>query len=156
MITSKIYICIIGIACLTLPGYCNGKMPKQYPGDTIVAAMDSLYHLNLQKRDLVQGVGQAMLLQHTYQFVQVEVVKVHNPQNYPLIFYVYYQYPNHEKILLNSFSLYPANNPGKFIVATHGKLDKEGSIIVSLTTPAKIKAGDKVEVAIKKLTMLEK
>jgi hypothetical protein len=58
--------------------------------------------------------------------------------------------------LLNSFSFYPANNPGKFIVATHGKLNKEGSIILSLTTPDKIKAGNMVEVAVKKLTLLEK
>jgi hypothetical protein len=90
------------------------------------------------------------MLGHQYQFVQVEVVKVINPQKYPLIFYVHYQSINNVKILLGSFSLYPSDNPGKFIVATQGKLDKEGSIIVSLQIPAKINAGDKLEEALKK------
>ncbi|WPU94249.1 hypothetical protein SNE25_01755 [Mucilaginibacter sabulilitoris] len=155
MTAAKTYA-ILGIAFLTLSGYCNGKMPKPYSGNITAGAMDSLYHLNLQKTNLVQTVNPGMLLNHTYRFVQVEVEKVDNPQNHPLIFYVYYRYPNSEKQLLSSFSLYPATNPGKFIVATHGKLNREGAIIVSLTTPAKIKPGDKVEVTIKKLTLLEK
>lgn len=155
MTVAKTYA-FLGIAFLTISGYCGGKPPKPYPDNTTVGAMDSLYHLNLQKRELVQHVGPSLLLNHTYRFVQVEVVKVNNPQNYPLIFNVYYQYPNNKKQLLNSFSLYPAANPGKFIVATNGKLNSEGAIIVSLTTPAKIKQGDEVEVYIKKLTLLEK
>jgi hypothetical protein len=144
------------VACLALPGWCSGKMPKQYPGDTAIKAVDTLYYLDLHKKNIVQPVHSDMLLGHKYQFVQVEVVKVVNPQKYPLIFYVHYQYMNNVKILLGSFSLYPSDNPGKFIIATQGKLDKEGSIIVSLQIPAKINAGDKLEVALKKITFREK
>lgn len=144
------------VAYLALPGWCIGKMPKQSPGDTAIKAVDTLYYLDLHKKDIVQPVHSDMLIGHQYQFVQVEVVKVINPQKYPLIFYVYYQYMNNVKISLGSFSLYPSDNPGKFIVATQGKLDKEGSIIVSLKIPAKINAGDKLEVAVKKITFREK
>lgn len=118
--------------------------------------MDSLYHLNLHEKDIAQAVHPDMLLHHKYRFVQIDVVKVSNPQNYPLIFFVYYQYPNKQKVLLNSFSLYPPDKPGSFIVATHGKIDQEGSIILSLTSPAKIKDGDKVGADVKKFILREK
>jgi hypothetical protein len=156
MIRAKICTCVVSVACLALPICCVGKIPGQYAGDTAIKAVDTLYYLNQHKKDIVQAVHSDMLLQHKYQFVQVEIVKVINPQKYPLIFYVHYQYANKEKILLGSFSLYPSDNPGKFIISTQGKLVKEGSIILSLTTPAKIKTSDKLEVTIKKLTFREK
>jgi hypothetical protein len=156
MIWSKISACIIYVVYLVLPGYCNGKISRQYPGVIAIKTMDTLYHLDQHKKDIVQIVHPDLLLQHKYKFLQIDVVQVLNPQKYPLVFYVYYQYLNNGKILLGSFSIYPPDNPGKFIVATHDKLNKEGSIILSLTTPAKIKAGDKFEVAIKRITFREK
>lgn len=144
------------IACLAFPGYCSGKILMQYPADTVIKAMDTLYHLNQHKKEIIQPVYADMLLKGKHRFLQVDVVKVINPQKRPLIFYVYYQYLNKEKILLGSFSLYPADNPGRFIVATNGNVEKEGSIILLLTSPAKIEATDQLEVAVKKITFRQK
>lgn len=156
MMLSKTGTFIVCLACFTLTAACKGKISKQHAPDTTIIRMDTLYYVNIHKKSIEQAVNPAMLLQHTYKFVEVEVVKVFNPKKYPVIFDVYYRCINNKKILLGTFSLYPSDNPGKFIVATQGKVNKEGSIIISLTTPAKMNANDTLEVAIKKITLREK
>lgn len=154
---SKISIGILlWTAYLVLPGCCSGETNTQHPVDVAIQQMDTLYQLDQHKTEVSQPVGSEMLSGHTYQFVQVDVTRVINPQKYPLIFYVYYQYPGSEKFLLGSFSLFPADNPGKFIVATQGRLNKEGSVILSLTSPQKIKAGAELRVILKKITLRDK
>jgi hypothetical protein len=64
--------------------------------------------------------------------------------------------PNGEKnIYLGSFSLYPADNPGKFLVATQGKLGSEGAIILTLVVPEKIDASDRISVTVKKIDLIK-
>jgi hypothetical protein len=50
---------------------------------------------------------------------------------------------------LGSFSLYPADNPGKFIVPTQGKVKDDGAIVLSMLILDKLNADDAVEVAVK-------
>ncbi|MGH9929109.1 MAG: hypothetical protein ACREA9_07770, partial [Pyrinomonadaceae bacterium] len=57
----------------------------------------------------------------------------------------------HEKLYLGSFGLYPSDNPGKFIVATQGKLKNEGAIVLTLVVPEKVDARDPVRVGVKKI-----
>jgi hypothetical protein len=118
-----------------------------------VSVEDTLYHLDLTKPTIeqtfdLQGVGAA-----AYNFVQIEVARVTNPGKLPLTFEVWYQAADKERILLGNFSLYPADNPGKFIVPTQGKLSEKGKILVSLVTPSEAVSRDTVEVAIKKITL---
>jgi len=153
---SKISIGIAFAAYLALPGCCNGETPKQHPVDTAVKAMDTLYTLDQHKTEVAQALSPAMLAGHKYRFVQVEVIKVTNPQKHPLLFNVYYQSPGKAKVLLGTFSLYPADNPGKFIVATQGKVTGEGSIILSMTSTEKMKASDELKVVVKKIGLREK
>lgn len=68
-------------------------------------------------------------------FVQVHVPRVENPSRIALSFAVAYQTSKGEKIALGSFSLYPSDNPGTFIVPTLGKVRVGGSIVVTLESP---------------------
>ena len=90
-----------------------------------------------------------------YKFVQIEVIKVFNPQKYPLTFEVRFQSKSNEKTYLGSFSLYPADNPGKFLVATQGKLKDGGAIILSLVVPDKLAAKDTIKVTVKKIKLIK-
>jgi uncharacterized OB-fold protein len=116
---------------------------------------ETLYYLDNRKPSLTQPIEPADARPAAYKFVRVEVVEVLNPKKYLLTFEVHYQSKSGEKIYLGSFSLYPADNPGKFIVATQGKVKEEGAIILSLVTPDKIDAGDTVKVAVKKIKLVK-
>jgi hypothetical protein len=91
-----------------------------------------------------------------YKFVQIEVAEVRNPKKYFLTFQVYFQSNRKDKVYLGSFSLYPSDNPGRFIVATQGKLKEKGAIIVSMVMPDKVEPGDAVRVTVKKITILKR
>lgn len=64
-------------------------------------------------------------------FVVVEIATVTNPRSLPLSFDVAFRSDGRE-VPLGSFSLYPPNNPGRFIVATQGKVSPGGEIVVTL------------------------
>ena len=91
----------------------------------------------------------------TARFVQVEVVKVTNPQKRPAEFQVHYQPNEGERILLGAFSLYPPDNPGKFIVPTQGKVKAEGQLILTLVKSNQVVAGDVLEVNIRPMKFVK-
>lgn len=64
-------------------------------------------------------------------FVVVEIASVTNPRSLPLSFDVAFRSNGRERPL-GSFSLYPPNNPGRFIVATQGKVRPSDEIVVTL------------------------
>lgn len=121
-----------------------------------VKSHETLYYLDANKPSIVQPIetkkGESL---EDYKFVQVEVTEVVNPKRHPLSFEVRYQSKNNVKTYLGSFSLYPADNPGKFIVATQGKVKDEGAIILTLVTPDKIDPADTVKVTVKKIKFLK-
>lgn len=117
---------------------------------------ETLYYLDLDKPSNVQPLDTRNMDQgRSYKFVQVEVANVVNPKKYPLTFQVHYQLSSDVKTYLGSFSLYPADNPGKFIVATQGKLKNEGAIDLSLVIPSDVQAGDTIKVGVKKIKLLK-
>lgn len=117
---------------------------------------ETLYYLDINKPGIVQPLDSRNMDQgRSYKFVQVEVANVVNPKKYPLTFQVHYQLNSDVKTYLGSFSLYPADNPGKFIVATQGKLKNEGAIVLSLVIPPDVEAGDTIKVGVKKIKLLK-
>lgn len=117
---------------------------------------ETLYYLDIKKPSIVQPLDPMNMEQgRAYKFVQVEVVKVVNPKKYPLTFQVHYQLSRDVKTYLGSFSLYPSDNPGRFIVATQGKLKSAGAIILSLVIPDNVDTGDTIKVAVKKIKFLK-
>ena len=114
----------------------------------------AVFSLDLQNPEIIQKILAADGDPAKARFVQVEVIKVTNPQKRPAQFEVYYQPNDGEKILLGGFSLYPPDNPGKFIVPTQGKVKVEGKLILSLVKSDQVVAGDVVEVTIKPMKLV--
>lgn len=112
---------------------------------------EPLYYLDLNKPQLEQSIEPGDREVDGSKFVQVEVSEVNNPQKYPIKFEVSYQPKDQEKIFLGSFSLFPPNNPGKFIVATQGKVKGEGKIILSLVTSEQAKSAETLKIGVKRI-----
>lgn len=69
-------------------------------------------------------------------FVIVRIGKITNPAHAPLTFAVAFRSSGNDLFELGSFSLYPSDNPGRFIVATQGKVAADGHIILALKDPS--------------------
>lgn len=122
--------------------------------NNVIESDDTLYYLDLRKPSVTQPL-ETRIGGPAYKFVQVEVTEVLNPKKYPLTFEVRYQSKDNVKTYLGSFSLYPADNPGKFIVATQGKVKDEGAIILSFVIPDKVDTRDTIKVTVKKIKFLK-
>jgi hypothetical protein len=116
---------------------------------------DTLYYLDTNKTSIVQRIEPEDKVDEGCKFVQVEVTKVVNPKRYSLTFEVRYQLNGGESIYLGSFSPYPADNPGKFIVPTQGKVKNQGAIILSLVMQDKPDPKDTIQVAVKRIKFLK-
>jgi len=120
-------------------------------GEDQIAKDQAMYKLNFANRSISQPIDPKLADPQNYKFLEVEVVNVINPDKLPVQFEVYYQVENQDKILLGTFSLYPPDNPGKFIVATQGKIKPEGELILSLVLPEKTVAGNQLQITVKKI-----
>jgi hypothetical protein len=124
---------------------CNGDAgPAVSPG----------YTLDLANRTAVRTVDQEITAPQAKKFVQIEVTEAFNPQRIPLIFNVHYQPPHGEKSLLGTFGLFPPDNPGTFIVATRGKLQSGGLIIVSLVPLEQVDEEAEIRVQVKRISLI--
>jgi len=119
------------------------------------AADVSLSYLDAGKPALVQPITATDKAANA-DFVQVEVVEVQKPKRYAATFRVDYQTKANEKIFLGTFSLYPADGPGKFIVPAQGKLRDEGAIVLSLVVPDDFKSGDVLRAGVRKMRFIRK
>ena len=113
-----------------------------------------LRYLDTSRASVSQPVDPAAEGFQGNKFVQVAVVRVVNPGKYGLSFDVYYQPTGGEKLRLGTFALYPADNPGKFIVPTQGLVNREGSIIVSLIVTDSVPSGVPLRVGIGRIALL--
>jgi hypothetical protein len=111
----------------------------------------AMYKLNAGNRSVSQPIDPGLSDPYKYKFLEIEVVNVINPNKIPVQFEVYYQVENRDKILLGTFSLYPPDNPGKFIVATQGKIKPEGELTLSLVLPEKTDADNQLQITVKKI-----
>ena len=123
--------------------------------DTRVETDTALYNLDIDKPSIQQPVDRGKPGHEAYRFVQIEVTEVTNPKKHPLTFDVEYQSKSNVRAHLGSFSLYPSDNPGRFIVATQGRVQDGGTLILSLVTPDKIDARDTIRVALKRMKLIK-
>ena len=132
----------------TITGPDDGEPPPPGPGP--------LSYIDLANPTLVQPITAGdMQAGRTYKFVAVEVVEVVNPQRYALMFEVHYEPPGGQRILLGAFALYPANNPGRFIVPTQGRVSNEGTLLLTMTSPDTNDRTDQVRVGLRRMTFME-
>ena len=88
-------------------------------------------HLDSAHRSLIFAVAAAAAGEDRG-FVAVEIAEVTNPGRLPLTFQVGFRPAGGSVAPLGSFSLYPADNPGRFIVATRGRARERGEIVLTL------------------------
>ena len=146
-------ICLLTFAAVSFNCVImHGDLPTQNANksDQVV------YSLDLQNPEITQKILPDDGDPAKARFVQVEVIEVTNPQKRPAMFEVRYQPNDGEKILLGSFSLYPPDNPGKFIVPTQGKVKAEGMLILSLVKSDRVVAGDVVEVTVRPMKFVNR
>jgi hypothetical protein len=114
------------------------------------ASMVKEYELTLSKSTLEQSIGPG-IASSLKKFVQIEITKVSNPQLIPLSFAVNFQSAQGRRTYLGSFSLFPPDNPGKFIVASRGILETGGTVSVTLVPLQPVTENPKVRVWVKPL-----
>lgn len=93
---------------------------------------NSAHVLSLSAPTLDQPIGPDLASPSRQAFVEIAVTKVINPERIPISFVVYFHSAEGKKSYLGNFSLFPPDNPGKFIVATHGKLETGGRVSITL------------------------
>ena len=160
-------VCVVAFAVASCSGTALhvGTPPQNANGNASTASSpanqknksdQAVYSLDLQNPEITQKIlpddGDAAKAR----FVQVEIVAVTNPQKHPAQFNVHYQPDGGERILLGAFSLYPPDNPGKFIVPTQGKVKADGALILSLVKSDRIAAGDVLKVTVKPLKFVNR
>ncbi len=139
---------------------CSGQSLDLVSGDNRNQAaasensVEKLFTLDLNKPSIVQPIDANQKAPEAAKFVKVEVVGVTNPRQLPISFQVHYQTQTNEKLYLGSFGLYPSDRPGKFIVATQGKLKNEGAIVLTLVRPESAGADDTIKVTVKKIYLV--
>src|SRR3569832_934861 len=148
-------VCLLTFAVASCAGTAlHVGTPQNSPSNQKEKSDQAVHSLNLQNPEITQKIvaedGPA-----TARFVQVEVVMVTNPRKRPAEFQVHYQPNDGEKILLGAFSLYPPDNPGKFIVPTQGKVKAEGKLILSLVKSDQVVDGDVLEVIIRPMKFVK-
>lgn len=116
---------------------------------------EKLVFVDAEKPTLIQAIEPSDKVGPDFKFVQVEVVEVQNPKRYTVTLKVEYQLKDIERLFLGSFSLYPSDNPGKFIMSTQGKVRNQGAIILSLVVPDDFKSGDLLRVGVRRVTFLK-
>ncbi|HEX6660342.1 MAG TPA: hypothetical protein VF067_00515 [Sphingomicrobium sp.] len=85
-------------------------------------------------------------------FVIARIEDVTNPKRVPLTFAVAFRPSGGQTIELGSFSLYPPDNPGRFIVATQGKVEAKGELLLTLQDPG-IEGKEAVRVGVADLAL---
>lgn len=121
----------------------GGKSP---PADT------EPFVLTLQQPVLVRSIN------HTgrdKKFIQIDINRVENPALLPIAFSVYYRSTTIKKIFLGTFSLFPPDNPGKFLVATRGKLAENGEIVINLVPLEKSTKNHRVRIKVKNILFVD-
>lgn len=143
----------LGILTAALVVACGGgNGPLTGPGNAPAAEPGPLSYISLASPALVQAItAEDMQAGRTYKFVQVEVAEVVNPRRQALSFDVSYEPPGGQRIPLGSFSLYPPDNPGHFIVPTQNRVRNEGAIVLTMTSPDTDEKSADVRVGVRRM-----
>jgi len=160
MVSRNVWVAWAVILFLAAPGCGRSELGKNSQGDRTIKARsdstsaDTLFYLDLARPSITQAIEPRSASSKPYEFVQVEVAAVTNPNQRPLSFEVRFQRNREVPSYLGTFSLYPSDNPGTFIVATQGKVGNEGTIILSLVRPPQSSDADHIRVGVKRIRFL--
>lgn len=111
-----------------------------------VGKPDPLYHFDFAHREVIQAISDSVARAGRYKFVEINIVRILNPRRRALTFDVSYRPPAGEPVHLGAFGLYPADNPGNFIVPLSTQLQNDGAILVVVSSSDVWGRDDSIEV----------
>ena len=128
---------VAALAAFLAMGGCGAAEPPAQQQPRSTTGEVAMQYLDSAHPSIVQPIDMTAIA--VAGFVRVEVAKVENPGRYALSFNVDFRDADGKSARLGTFSLFPADNPGTFIVPVQHKLRAGGSTVVSLVivdTPA--------------------
>ena len=117
-------------------------------------AADSLYQMSLREPMVRQALDSVAGGQARSRFVRVEVTAVSNPARVALSLELRYRDAERETVL-GSVSLFPADNPGRFIVPTLDRVGASGQLILTLVSPDSGAGRADVRVTVRRLVFVD-
>jgi hypothetical protein len=144
------FIILLGMFCMVS---CKSRI---YNRDIQIIScgtnIDTVLYLTSKKNTLSVNVSREES-NKAHRYVKIKISQVTNPEMQYLAFDVFFRTDQKKKILLGSFSLFPANNPGEFVVATRGIIIGEGQLLISMTNPDGKPLSDLVKVAVNQVNL---
>jgi hypothetical protein len=108
-----------------------------------------------QSRPLIRYSAKTLDRSAGDKFLLFDISQVVNPAVIPLAFTVYYQKPGQDRIYLGSFALYPADNPGRFIVPTQGKVGEDGEVFLNLVPLEQEDGAQSVQIKLREVKLID-
>ena len=115
----------------------------------------SSYVINADNLSVIYQVQHADIKPQHKKFVQIKIKRVINSSKIPLSFSVYRLPISAKKIFVGTFSLFPADNPGNFIVATQGKFQIDDRIVLALDAIETIDKNSDLQVIIDSISLID-
>jgi hypothetical protein len=119
------------------------------PAEVRPALVMDLAHTSVEEHVDLPGTGPALS-----RFVQIHIDSVVNPKHVGVLLEVAFLPDGGSRVHLGSFSLYPPDHPGTFIVATQHRVRSSGSIIISLSTVPKVDATTPLSIGIASVALI--
>jgi hypothetical protein len=114
-----------------------------------------LLRLDLANRTLVYPIRPRIAKPEKVKFVQTEISRIVNPRLIRIIFEVRYRPKTGAEVFLGTFSPFPPDRTGTYIVPTAGSLRPGGAIVLSMILLDEVKSQDVVEVDLKAVSFRE-
>jgi hypothetical protein len=111
------------------------------------------FSLDLANRSVTKPIGPELADAASARFVEVDISEVENPKKIRLTFEVHYQSGSGERVQLGTFALFPPDNPGRFLVATKGRLRSGGAIVLSMVPLDEVGPRDRVQVKVRRISV---
>jgi hypothetical protein len=118
--------------------------------------VEGTHTLDLSNRTMRQQIRAEIDRPAQQKFVEIEVASVVNPKRIRVTFDVDFQPDDGKRVPLGGFALFPPDNPGRFIVATSGKLGSKGCIVLSMVVLDETGPNDVLSVTVKRISFREK
>jgi hypothetical protein len=108
--------------------------------------------LDLADPTLAYPVQVDALAPERVKFIEIKLGELRNPGRVRLVFELSYQQPMGGTTLLGTFSPFPPDNPGTYLVATRGMLRAGGTILLTMVPLDQVGPGDRVQVAVEAIS----
>lgn len=135
---------------------CGNEAADMAPADAQADGEEQAVslRLDLANRTLVYPLDPGIAAERA-KFVQVAIGELFNPRLLRISFELRYRPDGGADVLLGTFSPFPPDNPGTYIVATRGLLRPGGTIVLSMVLLDDVGPGDELRVAVKAISLRE-